>query len=78
MRGIVGKDFVITGYKDGPQPGTIDLRVERIPLPPPTPEKFQLKARARRLRQQVRDDKITFNEFSVSLKSAGDDYYQRP
>jgi len=77
MKGIVGKDFVITGYKDGPQKGTIDLRVERRPLPPPTPEKFQPKARMRRLRQQLRDGAITHSEFLDAELRVGADFDQR-
>lgn len=78
MRGIVGKDFVITGYKDGPQKGTLDLRVEYVKLPPPTPEKFQPKARMRRLRQQLRDGAITYNEFLGAELRVGADFDQKP
>lgn len=72
-----GKDLVITGYREMPNK-TFDLRVEYVKLPPPTPEKFQLKARMRRLKQQLRDGQITSAEFGWSVKSATDDYSQRP
>jgi hypothetical protein len=55
MKGICNKHERITGYKKGPQPGTVDLRIELIPRHPPTPEKFQRKARLRRLKQQGQD-----------------------
>jgi hypothetical protein len=54
MKGICNKHERVTGYKKGPQFGTVDLRVELIPRTPPTPEKFQRKARLRRLKQQRR------------------------
>lgn len=35
--------------------GEIVIHQEMLPMPPPTPEKFQRKARLRRLRQRLRD-----------------------
>jgi hypothetical protein len=36
MRGICNRRERITGYKNGPQKGTIDFKIELIPVPPPT------------------------------------------
>ena len=55
QRPIVGKNYRIVKHKKGPRPGTVDLLVELIPRTPPTPEKFQRKARLRRLKQQGQD-----------------------
>ncbi len=42
--------------------------------PRPTPEKYQRKARLRRLRQQLRDCKITSDEYLAARLSAEKDY----
>ncbi len=77
MRGIVGKDFVITGYKDGPQKGTIDLRVERVAKPKPTPEKFQRKARIRRLNQAFFQGRLTQIRWAAAREQVEIDYAER-
>ncbi len=77
MRGICNKHERVTGYKDGPQPGTIDLRVELVPLPPPTPEKFQRKARLRRLKQQLNSYQLLVHDYVAACLRVEDDYALR-
>ena len=77
MKGICNRNERVVSYKKGPQPGTIDLRVELIPRRPPTNEKFQLKARLRRLKQQLRDAQINILEFGEAVVLIEDDYLFR-
>lgn len=74
MNGICNRHEKITGYRKGPQPGTIDFKVELILLLPPIPEKLQRKARFRRLRQQLYRCEITAREYLDSLARVRKDY----
>ena len=44
----------------------------------PVPEKFQRKARLRRLRQQLRDRKITQEQHDISVRKTEKDYKGKP
>jgi hypothetical protein len=77
MRGICNRRERITGYKNGPQKGTIDFKIELIPVPPPTPEKFQRKARIRRLKQQWQQFKLTNEELEAAIRQVEADYEGR-
>lgn len=50
------------------------IHMEMVPLPPPTPEKYQRKARIRRLHQQLRDGVINTFEITEALKKVEKDY----
>ena len=71
MKGICNKHEKVTGYKKGPQPGTIDLRVELIPRHPPTPEKFQRKVRLRRLKQAGQDTDAAIAQVEADYAKRG-------
>ena len=71
MKGICNKHEKVTGYKKGPQPGTFDFRVELIPRHPPTPEKFQRKARLRRLKQAGQDTDAAIAQVEADYKERG-------
>ena len=53
------------------------IHMEMLSEPPPTPEKFQRKARMRRLKQQLRDGVITPCEFLDSGTLVREDYAER-
>lgn len=46
--------------------------------PKPVPQKFQRQARLRRLRQQLRDGKITQEEHDASVRRVEKDYKAKP
>lgn len=50
------------------------IHMEMMPQPPPTPEKYQRKARIRRLHQQLRDGVINTFEITEALKCVNKDY----
>jgi hypothetical protein len=77
MKGICNKHERVTGYKKGPRPGTFDFRVELIERTPPTPEKFQRKARLRRLKQQLRKGELTIPERVAARARVEADYAKR-
>lgn len=77
MQGICSKHEKVTGYKPGPQPGTFDFRVELIPLPAPTPEKFQRKARLRRLKQAYWQDRMSCADYVKARERVEADYKTR-
>lgn len=58
--------------------GEVVIHMDLLPGPPPTPEKFQRKARTRRLKQQFRDDVITACEFLDSGTLVREDYAAKP
>jgi hypothetical protein len=51
---------------------------KRDQYPSPVPEKFQAKARMRRLDQQRRDGRISQDEYLESYRRVLADYKQRP
>jgi hypothetical protein len=77
MKGICNKHEKVTGYKKGPQPGTVDLRVELIPRHPPTPEKFQRKVRLRRLTQAWHKAELTDSGLLEASQRVETDYAKR-
>ena len=77
MKGICNRRERVTGYKAGPRPGTIDFRVELIPVPPPPPEKFARKPRLRRLKQQLRRGELTIPERIAARERVEADYAER-
>lgn len=54
------------------------VRMEMLPEPPPTPERFQRKARFRRLGQQRRRNEITACEYLDGLAVVHADYDVKP
>ena len=77
MKGICNKHEKVTGYKKGPQPGTFDFRVELIPRHPPTPEKFQRKARIRRVNQAFLQHRLTEIRWAAAREQIERDYAER-
>ena len=71
QRPIVGKNYRIVKHKKGPSFGTVDLLVELIPRTPPTPEKFQRKARLRRLKQTGNDTDEAIRRVEADYKKRG-------
>ena len=68
-------------YMFRPCKGPGDIVVVHMDLlsePPPTPEKFQRRARLRRLGQQLRDGQITAQEFWDSRLCVHQDYAEKP
>lgn len=63
MQGIVGRNHVITGYKNNPN-GTVDLRVEWVKLPPRPPQGTQ--ERIRRLKQQWQRFELSNAELEIA------------
>jgi hypothetical protein len=51
--------------------------VEYVPKPRPTREKFQRKARLRRIKQQYRDGQISTNDFEMASRRIEEDYAAR-
>ena len=76
-RPIVGKNYRITKFKKGPQFGTVDLQVELIPRHPPTPEKFQRKARIRRVNQDFFQRRLTEIRWAAAREQIERDYVER-
>ena len=74
QRPIVGKNYRIVKHKKGPRPGTVDLQVELIPRTPPTPEKFQRKARIRRLKQAWKRGELTDTGLWYACQRVRDEY----
>ena len=54
------------------------IHMEMLSEPPPTPQRFQRRARLRRLKQQLRDGEITPCEFLDSGTLVREDYAERP
>jgi hypothetical protein len=65
MQGIVGKNHVVTGYRDNTN-GTIDLRVEWVALPKRPPQ--GKRERIRRLRQDWQQMRLTNDELEAAIK----------
>ncbi len=54
------------------------MKREESKYPYPVPEKFQRKARLRRIRQQLRDGKISLTFWAKALIAIEADYAERP
>lgn len=54
--------------------GEVVVYMMMLPEPPPTPEKFQRKARIRRLRQQWQKWELTNEELEAAIQQVEDDY----